>query len=315
MLPSTDKERQIVVDYMAAQAPDEDVHLLQKVYSENVNGVTHDIWDAHTDQGRWWIITNPTNLYSQEQFPNMDIALTFHVGLCLRMPRADRPPLPSFPVEPLLACTRELSEAQQALLHAREVQDYQTIGVRCRESLLSLIHAVQAAVPFQNPDGIKRSDFRGWSSLIADTILSGSSHHARRSLLKSSAASAWEVANWLAHSRTSHFHDAEATVAATDLTISLFTVICIRHLRGVPEACPSCGSQRLSPERGHPIDEPDAVYERPVCQVCDWTGDPIKIEADPRHVPNRTSAAPPGDCVVVTVPLRGPPPPKPSQTE
>ena len=52
--------------------------------------IRHDIWDVHTDVDRWWVITEPMNLYSQDQFPNMDLALSFHVGLCLRIPRSER---------------------------------------------------------------------------------------------------------------------------------------------------------------------------------------------------------------------------------
>lgn len=31
----------------------------------------------------------------------------------------------------------------------------------------------------------------------------------------------------------------------------------IRHIRGVPEQCPVCGSQRLSPQRGYHEEFPD----------------------------------------------------------
>ena len=86
---------------MLDQVSDETVELAQKVYSEQVHAVRHDIWDVHTNRSRWWVITNPTNLYSQEQFPNMDLALTFHVGLCLRSPRSERQSLTELPVEPL----------------------------------------------------------------------------------------------------------------------------------------------------------------------------------------------------------------------
>src|SRR5215212_8498824 len=102
MLKSTEQERGRILDYMSSQAPDETIELIQKVYSEQVYTIRHDIWDVHTDQGRWWVMTNPTNLYSQDQFPNMDLALTFHVGLCLRMPRSEELSLTELPIEPLL---------------------------------------------------------------------------------------------------------------------------------------------------------------------------------------------------------------------
>jgi hypothetical protein len=81
MLNANDDERQAIVDYLASQASDERVGLLQKVFTERLHDITYDIWDVHTEKERWWVITNPTNLYLQSQFPNMDLALTFHVGL------------------------------------------------------------------------------------------------------------------------------------------------------------------------------------------------------------------------------------------
>ena len=120
MLPSTPEEKQAVIDYMNSQAPDLTVEFLQKVYVENVLSHLHAVWDVHTNVDRWWVITNPTNLYSQEQFPNMDLAVTFHVGLCLRIPRSEKSKLSELSVEPLAACFRHMSEASDALGTAQE---------------------------------------------------------------------------------------------------------------------------------------------------------------------------------------------------
>jgi hypothetical protein len=69
MLPATQAEIVRIIEYMLSQAPDLKVQFVQKVYSENVLHVRHDIWDVHTDVDRWWVITEPMNLYAQEQFP------------------------------------------------------------------------------------------------------------------------------------------------------------------------------------------------------------------------------------------------------
>lgn len=301
MLKATEQERQHVLRYILDQAPDESVELAQKVYTERVHSVIHDIWDVHTNRGRWWVITNPANLYSQEQFPNMDLALTFHVGLCLRIPSSERRSLPELQVEPLVACWRTLDEASAALERAEEVEDFQAIGVRCRESLITLIHVGQKLVQFP-ANGVtpKKSDFRAWSVMIADAILPGSSHQERRGILKTLADSTWSFSNWLTHARQSHFHDAEAAINSTDLTLSLFATAFIRYLRGVPDCCPSCGSQRLSPERGIHSSEHEVLYERPVCKKCGWTGNPVVVKP-----PLKRKATPPeGECVIMTAPLR-----------
>lgn len=309
MLDATTQERQLIVTYIASQAPDERVELVQKVYSERVHSVVHDIWDVHTDVERWWVITQPTNMYSQEQFPNMDLALTFHVGLCLRIPRADRESLADLRVEPLLACWRALQGAQDALGSAKELEDSQAIGVRCREALLSLIHSVQDALPSATAlSDLKRSDFLGWADVVTDVVLAGSSQKARRVLVKASAKAAWDFANWLTHTRSAHFHDAEAAISATEQVLGLFTTACVRHLRGVPDACPSCGSQRLGPQRAVDPDSPATVYERPACQVCSWAGTPVQV---PEAAAPIDRSPPDGECSMMDVPLRGPRPPKP----
>ena len=153
MLLATDKELEHVKNYMQAEAPDLTVEFVQKVYSENVMNVRHDVWDVHTNVDRWWVITAPMDLYSQEQFPNMDYALSFHVGLCVRIPRSERQKLPDIPAEPFAACFRNLNDASEALGQAQETADLQAIGVRCREVLLTFISIVQSVVPVDSGRG------------------------------------------------------------------------------------------------------------------------------------------------------------------
>ena len=302
MLKTTEQERQHVLDYMAGQVSDETVEFIQKVYSEQLHSLRHDIWDVHTNRERWWVITNPTNLYSQQQFPNMDLALTFHVGLCLRIPSSERQSLADLNIEPLIACWRTFQEATDAISQAEEVEDFQAIGMRCREALITMVHIAQDLIERQTLENTpKRSDFRAWSVLVTDSVLQGSSHRERRSLLKSSAEQAWTFTNWLTHARESHFNDAEAALASTELTLSLFTTAIIWHIRGVPDRCPSCGSQRLSPERGVNMEDPEKLFERPVCQKCGWVGEPVFVPPSP---PQRKRDSPPGDCVIMSTPLR-----------
>jgi predicted RNA-binding Zn-ribbon protein involved in translation (DUF1610 family) len=310
MLNSNSDERQTIVDYLASQVPDKRVDLLQKVFTERLHDITYDIWDVHTEKERWWVITNPTNLYLQSQFPNMDLALTFHVGLSLRIPRGDRRDIAALKVEPLLAAWRALDQAENAIASAEETEDYQALGVRCRECLLSLVHALQNVIEPTTVD-LKHSDFLAWAELIADVALAGASQKERRHLLKSSAKQSWQFVNWLTHARGSHFHDAEAALEATKQTLGLFTTACLRHLRGVPDACPACGSQRLSPERGHLSTKSNTVYERPICNACGWKGEPVEVRIEPRV---SKTTKPEGECSIMSVPLRGPRAPQPTQT-
>ncbi|GLS39547.1 hypothetical protein GCM10010869_51440 [Mesorhizobium tianshanense] len=304
MLPATQDEIDTVTRYFEWQAPDLTVEFLQKVYVENVLDYQHCVWDIHTNKDRWWVITNPTNLYAQEQFPNMDLALTFHVGLCLRIPRSEKKKLSDLPVEPMAECYRIMSGASDALAQAQEVADYQAIGVRCREALLAFVSAAQTVMPWRfEQEKPQRANLQAWADHICLVSMPGETHKERRHLFKTLLESEWQFANWLTHSKTSKWHDAETAVSTTENAISLATSAVIRHMRGVPEVCPSCGSHRLSPERGYRSEDPEDEWERPTCDVCDWKGRPVQIVKVPQP-PEEDNTPPEGDCVIPTVPLR-----------
>jgi hypothetical protein len=225
MLPSTPEEKQAIIDYMNSQAPDLTVEFLQKVYVENVLSHQHAVWDVHTNVDRWWVITNPTNLYSQEQFPNMDLAVTLHVGLCLRIPRGEKSKLSELHVEPFAACFRHMSEASDALSSAQEVTDFQAVGVRCREALLTFTSAAQIVMPWSNGDDSKpkQADFKAWVDHICSVSLAGQTHEHRRHLFKTLLDEAWRFSNWLTHAKASTWYDAEAATSTVEHALGLAT--------------------------------------------------------------------------------------------
>ena len=139
MLKVTEQEIEEVREYFEWQAPDLEVTFMQKVYSEAVVNTSHDVWDIHTNEGRWWVITGGMNLYSQEQFPSMDLALTFHIGLILRLPRTEDQKEDDLRVLPFGSVFEKMAEAGNAVRQAQSTTEYQAVGVRCRESLLELI--------------------------------------------------------------------------------------------------------------------------------------------------------------------------------
>jgi hypothetical protein len=249
---------------------------MQKVYSESVLTARHDVWDIHTNKDRWWVITNPTNLYSQEQFPNLDLAVTFHMGLCLRIPRTSKQKVSDQRVVPFGAVFTKLTEASDAVSQAQNVADYQAVGVRGRETLLELIAAAQDSAQWTD-DPPKRADFRGWTEIICNDLLPGDTNAERRSLVKTALESAWKFSNWLTHAKSAVWQDAEFAVAAVEHAVGMASSILIRELRGVPLECPKCQSPHLEPENGENSTTPGVVWQRPVCLDCGWTGRPVPI--------------------------------------
>jgi hypothetical protein len=87
------------------------------------------------------VITNPVNLYSQDQIKSMDIALSFHVGLMSRM-MARQPSPPAGSGIWMLEVARRLDVASESLDRAREVEDFQAVGMRLRETLPGQPHRI-----------------------------------------------------------------------------------------------------------------------------------------------------------------------------
>ncbi|WP_417794783.1 hypothetical protein [Terasakiella pusilla] len=278
MLEFTDEEKQEVIDYYLGQSPEgTEVRFAQKVYAESVIGHTHAVWDIHASDGRWWVITNPTNLYSQEQFPNLDLAITFHLGLCLRIPRNDLKQVDVEIVRPFTDVLNAIRECEAALAQANDPGAFRAIGVRCRENLLAFVHAAQDAYDWPEQDLPQRSNFKLWVERIFDAFLSGADNRERRRLIKTTLKETWDYANWLTHSQSGKWMDAEVATNAVSHAIGMATSICVRHLRGVPDQCPACESHRLFPEEGLDPKNPEVIFERPVCSDCGWAGDAVPV--------------------------------------
>ncbi len=305
MLASSQAEKDLIEEYFLWQSPEASVSFLQKVYSETVVGHKHDVWDVHASDGRWWVITNPINLYSQTQFPNLDYAVSFHLGLCLRTVKTDEQRHSFDHITLFSALLNELQGLPDSLGQAKALPDYQGIGVRCRELLLSFIDAAQNVIKWPVDDPPQRANFRAWTDVIFDTLLGGATHQARRRLLKSQCNEAWTFSNWLTHAKSATWHDAEAAQAAVDHAIGFGVSLLLRTIRSVPEQCPGCGSPNLSPEDGWPEAAPDTTWERPVCTDCGWTGLPVRIDpsAPPRQLIIREGGENTGECIIPDVPL------------
>ena len=276
MLKASEAEIEAVQEYFEWQAPDLTMTFMQKVYSEAVLNTRHDVWDIHTNKDRWWVITGNTNLYSQQQFPNMDLALTFHIGLILRVPRTEEQQRDDIRLLPFGRVYEMMEEAGAAVSQAHNLAGYQAVGVGCRETLLQLIGVAQdAAVWTETPP--QRANFRAWTEIICNDLMPGETNKERRGALKGALESAWTYSNWLTHSKSATWVDADMAHSLIQHAIGMASSLILRCLRGVPEACPSCGSPHIEPEQGENTAAPGVVWERPCCADCGWAGRPVPI--------------------------------------
>ena len=60
----SEPDERFIRQYVESQSPaDDPVTLVQSVGSQRILGRRHDLYDVHCEKTRWWVITDPTNLY------------------------------------------------------------------------------------------------------------------------------------------------------------------------------------------------------------------------------------------------------------
>ncbi len=275
-----DAEREIR-EYVESQAKDEKVVHAEKVGTETILGRKHDAWDVRTDKARWWVITGPTNLYSQELFPSLDYTISFHIGLMARVAARHDPGVEHAEREFQLAVWRRWEQAAEALDEADEAEEFQAVGMRCRECLKAMAKGMaRPELVSAGREPPKRGDFVAWSELAAEFFAKGASAEYVRGYLKSVSRSAWQLVNWVTHSENATREDATIAVESTQHVVGVFGRAMFRHARGLPDRCPQCGSYRIGLRR-EPHEEPSAAV--PACQACGWVQEPAPAPRESIH--------------------------------
>jgi hypothetical protein len=118
---------------------------------------------------------------------------------------------------------RGLQKARTGLSRAGTAEDFQAVGLLCRETLISTAQSVYD--PHRHPplDGSLASDTdakRQLASYFAVELAGGSNESARRH-----AASALDLANTLQHDRTPNVRLASLCVAATSAVVTIVEII------------------------------------------------------------------------------------------
>lgn len=158
---SPEHQKRNISEYVELEAEGEKVTRAEKVTSEKHYATRHDVWDVQTDKGRYWVVTAPTNLYPHSYFPSMDYVLSFHIGLTNRMSARQHAEASEEDVWRTPKAWRQWEQAHQALDDANEAEDFQAVGVRCREILVTLTEELEThkLTAKANPE-IKKSDVK-----------------------------------------------------------------------------------------------------------------------------------------------------------
>jgi hypothetical protein len=137
-------------------------------------GRDYERWDVYTQKERSWVITSPTNLYSQELFPSLDYTLSFHIDVMIRVKQNQKGAPDPAQGTRLLTVWRRWQEASDALDLAEEAEEFQAVGMRCRECLIQLVRSVGKSDMVPNGQQASQcSNVISWSEHIANAIAGG----------------------------------------------------------------------------------------------------------------------------------------------
>jgi hypothetical protein len=261
-----------IARYVELEASDELVQHVEKIKQEYVAGEIYEIWEVTTDQNRWWVITNLTNLYSQKHFPSLDYTLSFHVGLMMRLRSRPNGADAAEPT-PFDDVFRRQEQAKERFDRAVEPEDYQTIGMQLRECLLSLIAAIRRRVKLADEtEPPQDANFIAWSGILLNSLCKGDGNRELRHYLKNSAKDVWQLVNWLTHDRDANSTASSIAIHACDTVVGNLVQLLAREKTDNTDECPLCKSRNIR-QHFDPAIEPDGDYYLK-CGACNWTTHP-----------------------------------------
>lgn len=259
------KKRESELDEVGETELEEElVQHAEKVKTERVFGTDYSVWDVHSNLNRYWVITSPTNLYSQTLMPSLDYTLSFHIGLMERVQARREMAGGDKALEFLSTTHRKIYQAQLALDGADEIEDFQAIGLQCRETMTAFTREIILAGLLDDlADPPKKGDFVAWAEYLIGAMAAGGAAEYVRGYLKAICRKGWQLANWLTHARNANRADAALCVSATEHVISSLIRLSLTSITSAPDRCGRCGSSKI-----HMTWRPDEEDYVAVCEMC-----------------------------------------------
>jgi predicted Zn-ribbon and HTH transcriptional regulator len=158
-------------------------------------------------------------------------------------------------------------QASEAFDQADEAEEFQAVGMRCRECLLALVQELTDGSDLaEGGDLPKAADFVAWVDRIANVLAPGGSAEYVRGYLKATAERAWRLVSWLTHANNATRHDADLALGATSHVINNYASWVLRKKVAAPERCGRCKSYRITVD-WRPDLGPTGIYVSR-CEAC-----------------------------------------------
>lgn len=263
-----------IINYVEGQAPGETVQHIEKIKKEIIIGETFEIWDVSTDKDRWWVITNLLNLYSHKYFPSLDYTISFHIGLMMRI-RSRPDQIVSHEPTPFDEVFRRMDQAEYRHDEAVEIEDFQAVGMLLREALLSLIIAIKNKSNIQpDTNHPQEANYLAWLDLLMNQLCGGGSNKELRQHLKNIGKEAWQLSNWLTHTKSASRTASTVALHTCQTIIGHMLQVVDRERIDAADKCPVCKSKDV--RKHFDIDIPPNGDYYLSCGICDWNDHPIQ---------------------------------------
>ena len=251
-------------------------------------GDTVTVWNVKTDNaGDWWVVEGnhtPMNLYPQSAYYfSADEVYSFHMGLMDRMRASCDQYRPEGYVEAMTldaeiapVLFRKLKSIASQIDDAQEVEDFQAIGVQCREILIELGNTIYSSEMAEGDEQPQASNFKKKAELFVRFNLPGGDNSDYRSIIKKLTEATWDYACKLTHSQSTTFYEASSCVSLIMSLVSVYENI--RQKKNdliATYQCSNCKSKKLSIVDAETNDEQVIIRMHLRCEEC---GELMQIE-------------------------------------
>lgn len=226
---------------------------------ENFNdlGTEVRVWNVKTDvDGMWWVVEGddiPMNLYPQDAYYfGVDEVYSFHMGIMMRL-NAENDYNPEDYVEAVSVETnivpqllRKLKVVANLIDTAKEIEDFQSIGVQCREILIELGNYIYKPFMAGENSQPKSSDFKNKSAYFVKFYYPGSNNKGYRIIYKKITEGTWDFANKITHSKSTTFYEVSSCVSMCITVVTIYENIMQKIYDPISQyICKNCKSKKL----------------------------------------------------------------------
>jgi hypothetical protein len=221
-------------------------------------GYDVNVWNVKTKTDSYWVVEGenaPMNLYTQNgHYFSADEAYSFHMGITQRLTKRhndnfkhiiDELPLD---IERIKSISRKLNLASEKLSFDLEPEEFQSIGLICREALVDLSKELcERNEEMIKEKGFKTSDFKNVSSEFINLYIPGSSNADLRNYSRKITEIAWSYSSAIVHSPNKTFPDVKIALLFTSMAVSIIENLFLKYIRFDNElVCEKCGSKKVN---------------------------------------------------------------------